>query len=296
MQRMILRALPASQALMPCLRAALLLAVGACRLTGGALPPPAAVPADGKRAFDHWARADPLADSNTTACSAANITVGARCAGAPIAEFACNMTAPCCAACANDTRCSTWTLGAAANTSSWSTCALFANCSLISGGQGNCSRGRLRPPTPLPGPPKPPPGGLSFRFVGTWRGVHPKSLRAGNGTSQLPDEVVGECTCSLITPFWIITAEHCAERVLKHEKTKVHINFHGQKPHVERRVNHCISASHRDVDIAICHLTVAVHAFPPLAINPTIMKTVRVCISPRRPSHTLPDTARHPAA
>ena len=42
---------------------------------------------------------------------------------------------------------------------------------------------------------------------------------------------------------------------------------------MERRVNHCISASHLDVDIAICHLTVAVHAFPPLAINPTIMRT-----------------------
>ena len=64
----------------------------------------------------------------------------------------------------------------------------------------------------------------------------------------------------------------CATRVLKHERTKVHINFHGARPHVERGVTHCISANHADVDIAICRLTVAVHAFPPIAVNPEVMK------------------------
>lgn len=99
---------------------------------------------------------------------------------------------------------------------------------------------------------------------------------------------LGECTCSLIAPLWIITAEHCAQRKLKHEKTKVNVNFGmacesnlgqqlllppanmcpiftsrtTQHPHVERGVTHCISASHLDVDLAICHLTAAVHAFP----------------------------------
>ena len=41
---------------------------------------------------------------------------------------------------------------------------------------------------------------------------------------------------------------------------------------MERGVTHCISANHADVDIAICRLTVAVHAFPPIAVNPEVMK------------------------
>ena len=90
---------------------------------------------------------------------------------------------------------------------------------------------------------------------------------------RTPDQVVGECTCSLIAPLWIITAEHCAERVLKHERTTVKVNFHGDNPHVERGVTHCIAANHADVDIAICKLTVAVHAFPPVAVNPEVMKS-----------------------
>ena len=28
--------------------------------------------------------------------------------------------------------------------------------------------------------------------------------------SDDPDKVVGDCTCSLIAPLWIIIAEHCA--------------------------------------------------------------------------------------
>ena len=105
----------------------------------------------------------------------------------------------------------------------------------------------MPPPTP-PGP-KPPPGGLGYRFVATWRGMHKKEsgegISDGEGSavssssswnssaslSNLGNEV-GDCTCSLIAPFWIITAEHCAERVLKHEKVDVKINFHGDSPHV----------------------------------------------------------------
>lgn len=86
-----------------------------------------------------------------------------------------------------------------------------------------------------------------------------------------PDNVVGDCTCSLIAPLWIITAEHCAERVLKHERSNVKINFHSNEPHVERGVTHCIAA-HGDVDIAICKLTREVKAFPPIAVNSEIMK------------------------
>ena len=86
--------------------------------------------------------------------------------------------------------------------------------------------------------------------------------------------MVGECTCSLIAKEWIITAEHCAERILKHEKVKVRVNFHGDSPHVERGVKHCIGASGgADVDIAICQISVPVGAFPPLTINSEVMKT-----------------------
>lgn len=95
--------------------------------------------------------------------------------------------------------------------------------------------------------------------MGTWRGTHPK---LGN--------VVGLCTCELIAPDWIITAGHCATRVLKHEKVDVKIKFHGTK--VERSVTKCIHAD-GDQDVAICHLTAAVHAFPSVKVNPEIYKT-----------------------
>ena len=142
---------------------------------------------------------------NATGCSSANVTLGACCArGASIGSFAGNSSALCCAACANDTRCATWNLGV---TSNGSTCSLFPSCSL---GQGNCTRGTLRPPAPPappppgpPSPPKPPPGGLSFRFVATWRGVHANA----DADALSPESAVGDCTCSLIAPLWIITAE-----------------------------------------------------------------------------------------
>lgn len=165
--------------------------------------------------------------------------------------FASNSSEACCSACFNNTQCSTWTLTLSNSTdaappshTATSNCTLHSSCAASA---GNCTRGEMPPPTP-PGP-KPPPGGLGYRFVATWRGMHKKEsgegISDGKGSavssssswnssaslSNLGNEV-GDCTCSLIAPFWIITAEHCAERVLKHEKVDVKINFHGDSPHV----------------------------------------------------------------
>ena len=194
-----------------------------------------------------------------------------------------NSTAECCAACKNETQCTAWTLQAAPGDTMGLACALFAACPTAR--PGNCTHGVLSrtpphppaPPHPKPPPPVPP-GGLSFHFVATWRGLHPEGADLDGGhnvsaQSVRTEQAVGECTCSLIAPLWIITAEHCAERVLKHERTHVKVNFHGDNPHVERGVTHCIAANHADVDIAICKLTVAVHAFPPVAVNSEVMKT-----------------------
>jgi hypothetical protein len=96
--------------------------------------------------------------------------------------------------------------------------------------------------------------------------------------NSVAENRIGECTCSLLAPEWIITAEHCAERVLKGEEDHVKINFHGGNPHVERAVTHCVRADH-DTDIAICHLSAAVHAFPPVAVNPEVYKSGHKAVS-----------------
>ena len=76
-----------------------------------------------------------------------------------------------------------------------------------------------------------------------------------------------QISCPIRLPF----LRHCAERVLKHEKVKVMINFHSTKPHVERRVMHCVHADD-DQDVAICALSAQVHAFPSVKVNPVVMK------------------------
>ena len=193
-----------------------------------------------------------------------NTTSGMCCSGsvgklAP--SFACNTTAACCAACFNNKKCTSWTLERNGTAAASSLCTLQSSCATT---PGNCTRGELRPLAPTSAPTTPSIG-LSFKFVATWRGLHNADVAVG--------EKVGDCTASLIAPQWIITAEHCTERILKHEKVKVKINFHGGKPHVERGVTHCVRSDGADVDVAICHLTARVGAFPPISVNPHVMKT-----------------------
>ena len=149
----------------------------------------------------------------------------------------------------------------------------FPFCTLLTGcvgAPGNCTLGQLTPPPAPPAPPPKPAGGLSWNFVGTWRGMH-KMSSGGNSSGSLGN-AIGDCGCALLSRWWIITAEHCAERVLKHEKVDVKINFHGDSPHVERSVTHCVRANN-DEDVAICRLTAAVNAFPPVNANPQVYKT-----------------------
>jgi hypothetical protein len=155
----------------------------------------------------------------------------------------------CCDACNADPQCEGWVINK--NTKY---CNLKAN---ITGHKSNDkikSSGYKDAPTPAPTPPPspkvptpaPPPTPYpkqTYKFVATWRGEHPKEDKSHLGN------VVGDCTASLIAPLWIITAGHCAERVLKHEKVNVKINFHGAE--VERSVTKCIHADGDQVILSI---------------------------------------------
>lgn len=59
-----------------------------------------------------------------------------------------------------------------------------------------------------------------YPFIGEWRGRH------GNA--------VGLCTAELVAPLWVITAGHCATRMLRHEEDKVQVEFvsPNRNPHV----------------------------------------------------------------
>ena len=100
--------------------------------------------------------------------------------------------------------------------------------------------------------------------VGMWRGTHKNSAQTdvlGLGV------VIGMCTAELIAPSWAITAGHCATRLLKHEKVTVRITFAQSATKVERGVVRCVKANGYDVDVAICRLKTAVHAFTPFTLN-----------------------------
>ena len=92
-----------------------------------------------------------------------------------------------------------------------------------------------------------------YAFVGEWRGHH------GNA--------VGLCTAELIAKQWIITAEHCATRVLKGETDKVQVTF-PQGNHIVRGVTHCFKCNEGcGLDVVVCHLKLPIGAFPPVALN-----------------------------
>ena len=97
--------------------------------------------------------------------------------------------------------------------------------------------------------------------VAKWRGTHPST---DSGTLST---VVGLCTAELIASDWIITAEHCATRLLKHEKDKVRVTFAESAAKVERGVTHCVKPSGADVDVVICKLTLGVGSISPLLLN-----------------------------
>jgi len=96
--------------------------------------------------------------------------------------------------------------------------------------------------------------------IGKWRGTHGGS--------------VGLCTAELIAKEWILTAEHCATRILKGETVKVQVEFAQSSKNVKRGVKNCVSAKSKyDVDIALCSLKTPVNAFAPLLLNSDHYKT-----------------------
>ena len=126
-------------------------------------------------------------------------------------------------------------------------------------------------------------GAAKFAFVGKWRGEH--------GTS------IGLCTAELVAKEWILTAAHCATRILKKEPVTVRVRpqlsaqlvnnrvgslatwllsssqvtFEHSSGNVERGVTHCISLP--DEDVALCKLKLPVNAFAPAVLNSDVYTT-----------------------
>ena len=100
--------------------------------------------------------------------------------------------------------------------------------------------------------------------VAKWRGMHSSGIGAA----------VGMCTAELVAKDWVITAGHCATRILKKEKVHVQLTFaESHNPTVKRGTNHCVKANGMDVDVALCKLTTAVGAFKPFVLNSDIYRT-----------------------
>jgi hypothetical protein len=101
--------------------------------------------------------------------------------------------------------------------------------------------------------------------VAKWRGEH-KSAELG--------EVVGLCTAELVAKDWIITAAHCATRVLKKEPVHVQLTFsQSNKPEVKRGIKSCHKCIGMDVDVVLCKLSVPVNAFAPFTLNSDLYRT-----------------------
>ena len=109
-------------------------------------------------ALGSWASCGSLDTTSGTCCSVGQVA-------AP--SFACNTTAACCAACFNDTRCTSWTLEVSTATAS-SLCTLQSSCTATM--PGNCTRGELRPrphaPTSVDA------SAAAAAQYATWRGRH----------------------------------------------------------------------------------------------------------------------------
>ena len=100
------------------------------------------------------------------------------------------------------------------------------------------------------------PAPLNYPFVAKWRGQH--------GTA------VGLCTAELIAPLYIITAAHCATRMLKNETVHVHVEFENATTTNLRRdvVQHSCVHAPRGTDVAICRLIASV---PPAEVVPVAL-------------------------
>ena len=106
--------------------------------------------------------------------------------------------------------------------------------------------------------------------VAKWRGTHPRA-----SDSRAVGTVIGLCTAELIAKEWILTAEHCATRLLKHEKDTVRVTFGESSAKVERGVTHCVKPSGADVDVVICKLALGVGSVSPLVLNADKYTTAR---------------------
>ena len=118
-----------------------------------------------------------------------------------------------------------------------------------------------RLPTSLVSP-SPSPLPLFYPFVAKWRGLH--------------GHAVGLCTAELVAPLWVITAGHCAARVLHNETVKVHVELlNATTPTLRRDVeaHSCVHAPGK-IDVALCRLTeqVGVEEAHPVKLNLALYK------------------------
>lgn len=86
----------------------------------------------------------------------------------------------------------------------------------------------------------------AYPFVAKWRGLH--------------GHAVGLCTAELVAPLWVVTAAHCAARVLHNESVKVHVELVNATTRNLRRdvVPHGCAHAPGGIDVALCKLTEAV--------------------------------------
>jgi hypothetical protein len=90
------------------------------------------------------------------------------------------------------------------------------------------------------------------------------------------ETVVGLCTAELIAPLYVVTAGHCAERLLKNEPVKVHVTWENVGEgveKVERKAIRC-TRSPTSEDVAVCELLSKVGSnVKPAILNPNVYKS-----------------------
>lgn len=104
---------------------------------------------------------------------------------------------------------------------------------------------------------------LHYPFVSKWRGLH--------------GHAVGLCTAELVAPLWVVTAGHCAVRMLHNETVKVHVELpDATTPNLRRNVvpHSCVHAP-SGIDVALCRLAEQVGPTEalPVKLNAAVYET-----------------------
>ena len=107
---------------------------------------------------------------------------------------------------------------------------------------------------------------LQYPYIAKWRGFH--------------GHAVGLCTAELIAPHFVMTAGHCAVRVLHNETVSVKVTF--ENTNASAPISRGIVACHhapQDEDLAVCKLDkpISTHTIQPIAMAASVYTTVLAC-------------------